>query len=248
MKPNTRPPPPVPVPPTISGGALNPDPARSPPLNPQYIPTADAAAPPGVVGGPVHPFAFHAATPPRPPGAYDVTDPQLFWMNHRPFLLHRSVGKGGFGEVYRAEMLLPPGLEVSRNPTTGGFITDGAGRIEVGRHQRAPEDPLPTEDGSSPSGPAPSTEFIENTGVPDEEVSKALELSEAAPASMNFFHVEELTANADGMLRVIDHKMFCSSRVNFNLFRRAALYRNGMTRKHTEIHILLCRLWIRMHK
>ena len=207
MKPN-RPLPPVP--PTISGGVLNPepDPARPPrPLNPQHIPTADAAAPPGAVR-PAHAHPFLPRNPPRPPGAYDVTDPQLFWMNNRPFLLHRSVGKGGFGEVYRAEMLLPPGLEVSRNPTTGGFITDGAGRIEVGRHQRAPEDPLPTEDGSSPSGPAPSTEFIENTGVPDEEVAKALELSEAAPASMNFFNVEEIANNADGTLRVIDHKKF----------------------------------------
>ena len=105
-------------------------------------------------------------------------------------------------------MLLPPGMEVSRNPTTGGFITDEAGRIEVGRQQRAPEDPLPTEDGPSPSGPAPSTEFIENTSVPDEEVAKALELSEAAPASMNFFNVEEIANNADGTLRVIDHKKF----------------------------------------
>ena len=139
-----------------------------------------------------------------------MTDPQLFWMNHRPFLLHRSVGKGGFGEVYRAEMMLPPGMDVNRNPTTGGFISDETGRIEVVRQQRTPDDPLLTEDRSSPSDPASSTEVIENTGVPDddEEVAKALELSEAAPASMNFFHVEEITDNADGTLRVIDHKRF----------------------------------------
>ena len=124
-------------------------------------------------------------------------------MNNRPLLLHRSVGKGGFGEVYRAEMMLPPGLEVNRDPSTGGFISDGAGRIEVRHQQRAPDDPLPTEVTSSSSGPASSSpaESTENTGIiPDAEVASALELSEAAPASMNFFRVEELTENLDGTL------------------------------------------------
>ena len=192
-----------PDPSTILGGALNPDPVvRPPPLNPHYIPAA--ATPPGAGIPPAHPFlsAIVARNPPPPPGAYDSTDPQLFWMNNRPFFLHRSVGRGGFGEVFRAEMLLPSGLEVSRDPTTGGFISDETGRIEVVRRQRTPDDPLPTEVTSAPSGPAPpppaeSIEF-ENTGAPGEGVAMALELSEAAPASMKFFNVEDLTENADG--------------------------------------------------
>ena len=212
-----------PDPPTIPGGVLNPDPVRPPPLSPQYIP--EAATPPGVGVPPAHPFL--PRNPPSPPGAYDATDPQLFWMNNRPFFLHRSIGKGGFGEVYRAEMLLPPGMDVGRNPTTGGFISDGVGRIEVVRQQRASDEPVPTGDSSPPSDPAPSTEFVENTGVPDEEVAKALELSEAAPASMSFFNVEEITDNADGtLLREIDHKRFswCDYYIQF-LSSNGTLYK-----------------------
>ena len=206
-----------PDPPSIPGGVLNPDPVRPPPLNPHYIPAAaappDAGVPPDhALVRPVHPIpsGIVVQNPPPPPGAYDVTDPQLFWMNNRPFFLHRSVGSGGFGEVFRAEMLLPPGMEVSRDPTTGGFISDEAGRIEVGRQQRRSDDPLPTGPTSSPSDPAPSpsAESIDDTGARDEEVAMALELSEAAPASMNFFHVEEIPENADGTLSVIEHKKF----------------------------------------
>ena len=208
-------------PPTIQGGVLNPDPVRPPPLNPHYVPAA--ANPPGAGIPPAQLFLpgivpLNPVRPPRPVGAYDGTDPQLFWMNNRPFVLHRSIGRGGFGEVYRAEMLLPPGLEVNRDPTTGGFITDEAGRIEVVRQARTPEDPLRTEATSSPSGPAPppSAESTENIDVSDEEVAKALELSEAAPASMKFFRVEELTENPDGTLRMIlEHKSRTFSGSNF---------------------------------
>ena len=202
-----------PGPPTIPGGALNPDPVRPPLLNPHDI--SAAAAPPGAGVPPAadrHPF-LPGIVP--PPGAYDVTDPKIFWMNNRPLLLHRSVGKGGFGEVYRAEMMLPPGLEVSRDLSTGGFILDEAGRIEVRRQQRTPDDPLPTEVTSSSSSPAPPppAESIENIGAPGAGVAEALELSEAAPASMHFFHVEEITENAEGTLSVIEHKMFSWSDV-----------------------------------
>ena len=193
--------------PTILGGALNPDPeVRPPPLNPYYIPAA--ATPPGRAGiPPAHPFLPAIAAPPPPPGAYAVTDPQLFWMNNRPFLLHRPIGKGGFGEVFRAEMMLPPGMEVSRDPTTGALILDEHGRVEVRLTRRSaslddplPNDPLPTEGTpSSPPGAAAAAGVIESIGAaPDEEVATALELSEAVPESMNFFVVEEITEKADG--------------------------------------------------
>ena len=216
-------------------------PAGARPGAPRVRPVHRSLARPGVVArGPA------PALSPPPPGAYDATDPQLFWMNNRPFLLHRRVGKGGFGEVYRAEMMLPPDTEVSRDPTTGAFILDKDGRVEVHRRDRAAgpeEDPLPTEDKSS--GPAASAGSIENIGAASDEnevanalggaasdenevanaldgaasdenevanaldgaasdeneVANALELSEAMPASMNFFHVEELTVeNNDGQL------------------------------------------------
>ena len=206
VKPNRHDLPPA-APPTIPGGALNPeDGGDLNPSPPDVVPPIDRIV---RRPAPAHTFlpagTVHRPLPP-PPGAYDVTDPKLFWMNNRPFLLHRSVGKGGFGEVYRAEMMLPPGVEVSRNPTTGAFILDEQGRVEVHRLtiHTPDEDPLPTEDKSSPStGPAasPSAGSIENIGASDEEVAKALELSEATPASMNFFHVEEIIVeNNDGQL------------------------------------------------
>ena len=194
-----------PDPPTISGGVLNPDPVRSPP--PNIAPPADAVAPPAGTVRAGHPLLqdAHPAAPP-PPGAYSPTDPQLFWMNNRPFLLHRSVGKGGFGEVFRAEMMLPPGMEVSRDPTTGAFILDEQGRVEVRLTRRSaslddplPNFPLPTENTSSSPGSAPPAGSIENIGAaPGEEVDQALELSEAVPESMNFFAVEDITENVDG--------------------------------------------------
>ena len=192
-----------PDPPTIPGGALNPDPVRSPP--PDIVPPADAAAPPAGTVRAGHPLLPRAAPP--PPGTYSPSDPQLFWMNNRPFLLHRSVGKGGFGEVFRAEMMLPPGMEVSRDPTTGALILDEHGRVEVRLTRRSaslddplPNDPLPTEGTpSSPPGAAAAAGVIESIGAaPDEEVATALELSEAVPESMNFFVVEEITEKADG--------------------------------------------------
>ena len=98
--------------------------------------------------------------------------------------------------------MLPPGMEVARDPTTGAFILDEHGRVEAVRIDRPTppgDDPLPTEDNAFPAASAPPAEFmIENTGALDEEVAQALELSEAMPKGMNFFSVEELTDNADG--------------------------------------------------
>ena len=92
------------------------------------------------------------------------------------------------------------------NPRTGAFILDERGRIEVRLKQRPPPevDPaLPIEDtSSSSSGPgasAPPAGSIDgNNAAASEEVARALELSEAAPASMNFFRVESISEDTDG--------------------------------------------------
>ena len=47
-----------------------------------------------------------------PPGCYRATDEEIFWLNQRPYTMHRLLGRGGFGEVHEVEMLLPCGLEV----------------------------------------------------------------------------------------------------------------------------------------
>lgn len=119
-----------------------------------------------------------------------MTSHQLFWLNSRPFILHGSVGKGGYGEVFKAEMMLPPGMQVGRNAETGAFILNEDGRVcvtEKDLRAAEPEDQEP----SDPMGGVRRT----NVGAPTTEVSaevaKALELSEVTPDSMDFCSLEE---------------------------------------------------------
>ena len=150
---------------------------------------------------PPFPNANPGATATAPPRAYDVTDPQIFWLNNRPYLLQASVGKGGFGEVHRVEMMLPLGMAVQRKPKTGAFVLDADGRVCV--HLTKQERPYAgiavPADRSSPSG---TMECQREGDVPvaaDEGVAKALQLSEAAPDSMKFFsHKETVVEGADG--------------------------------------------------
>ena len=109
--------------------------------------------------------------------------------------------------------MLPPYMEVCRNPATGAFILDEHGRVQARFLTEQPvmlEDPLPTEDRSSPSvvpAPAPASpgagSMMDTGGASDEEVASALELSEAVPGSMKFFTVKDvsLSANADQDIR-----------------------------------------------
>lgn len=55
---------------------------------------------------------------PVPPVADDPI--RIFWMNCRPFWIHNVIGSGGFGTVYKVELLVPAGLEVSRDSQVGG--------------------------------------------------------------------------------------------------------------------------------
>ena len=45
--------------------------------------------------------------------AYSTADPNILRMNGRPYWVHGLLGKGGYGEVFTVEMLLPAGLEVA---------------------------------------------------------------------------------------------------------------------------------------
>ena len=141
--------------------------------------------------------------PPSPPRTYDVTDPELFWLNERPYLLQRSVGKGGFGEVHMVEMMLPLGMSVRRRPKTGAFVLDADGRVCVQLTKDAPI----AADKSSPSGPAivaHQRTALLRPGAPgevpaaDDALATALQLSEAAPDSMKFFNIKETLEDVDG--------------------------------------------------
>ena len=39
----------------------------------------------------------------EPVGFYDVQDPEILWVNYRPFRFHQKIGKGGFGDVCQVE-------------------------------------------------------------------------------------------------------------------------------------------------
>ena len=111
---------------------------------------------------------------------YDVTDPQLFWLNDRPYLLQRSVGKGGFGEVHRVEMMLPLGMEVGRD-ASNSVVLDEEGRVRV--HQtKTPEESPVVDVGERSRG---------NRTESDAALEEALQLSEAAPDSMKFYDDRE---------------------------------------------------------
>ena len=55
---------------------------------------------------------------------WSATDPRIFWLNKRPYWVHRLLGKGGFGEVHEVEMLLPTGLEVEWCKDGGRILAD----------------------------------------------------------------------------------------------------------------------------
>lgn len=37
---------------------------------------------------------------------------RIAWLNQRPYFVHQFIGRGGFAEVYKAELLIPEGMEV----------------------------------------------------------------------------------------------------------------------------------------
>lgn len=70
-----------------------------------------------------------APHPPAGGGAYFQTqDPNIIWVNRRPYIPHNFLGKGGFAEVFRVEMLLPFGTRLKRD-ADGELIVDHEGSI-----------------------------------------------------------------------------------------------------------------------
>ena len=100
----------VPLPPNTTAAAPRstyPDGPLSHPPNLQRQRAAAALVPTALPSSSLEQRVLPVPRPRPPQEQYDVTDPTLFWMNARPFAVHRSVGRGGFGEVYSVELLLP---------------------------------------------------------------------------------------------------------------------------------------------
>ena len=161
---------------------------------------------------------------PSAPRVHSTTDPDLFWLNRRPFLIHTSCGKGAFGDVFKVEMMVPLGYEVGRD-ANGSPVFEADGFVAVRRvGSGSPSNNIHGGDvvGGAQLRAAAGGEFAEDAGRAgagedhplsyesssflfpsigassfDEEVLAALELSEESPEAMSFFEV----AGAEGIVQ-----------------------------------------------
>ena len=135
-----------------------------PMLPPPGPPRLKPAPTPGDVVGhdggasiPAAPFALSSSSPPLallpPPGAYSTSDTRIFRMNGRLYWVHGLLGRGGFGEVFAVEMLLPEGLEVAFSEN-GDIETDDEDRCLVLRPKQTVSEHGPQETDRLPSSGA----------------------------------------------------------------------------------------------
>lgn len=64
---------------------------------------------------------------------YAIDSDEVIWLNSRAFVVHEHVGKGGYAHVFQCEMLVPTGMELVRDASTGKlhFNEDGNVLLEV---------------------------------------------------------------------------------------------------------------------
>ena len=127
---------------------------RSPRLGPAPTPAGEVLGHGGAAIVPAPSFALSSSPPLAlrpPPGAYSIYDMRLFRMNGRPYWVHGPLGKGGFGEVFKVEVLLPAGLEVAFSENGDIQIDEDDGCMLVRPKQTAAETREPQETDRFPS-------------------------------------------------------------------------------------------------
>ena len=133
-----------------------------------------------------------------PPDCYATTDPGIYWLNSRPYWVHRLLGKGGFGEVHEVEMLLPRGLEVDWDEK-GDLSFDEGGCVAV---RQSSVDPA--GEGSRLLAHGGGHEDRKNIQLPPSEVPQAevpsLPMSMTTSESMWFSEVRREQALNGGSL------------------------------------------------
>ena len=162
---------------------------------------AQSCCPPALQLKPAaHPLA---GRPQTPPPAIELSDSNIFWMNSRPYWIHGTLGRGGFGSVYKVEMLIPFGMEVARDSSSGALLFDEDGAVCVCRgtstssgeeamiqdspRRRPPHSPQAS--GLAPPSnlfPPNEKQDVVDLAVERQSISRALMVSQTAPASMCF--------------------------------------------------------------
>ena len=128
--------------------------------------------------------------PPLTTPKHMATDSNIFWLNDRPYWIHDVIGTGGFGHVYKVEMLLPAGFRVHRD-VLGNLCTDANGLVYL----QAVEVETSSSTGRSPALMAPPTTLLRQgrSNSPLEKNPRSLRQGRSTP--------EEFAAALDARLR-----------------------------------------------
>lgn len=83
-------------------------------------------SPPSVPTGPAAPTS---SPPAAPTSSLPSSSPRIFWLNGRPYLCHSFLGRGGFADVWKVELLVPAGMRPCL--LDGEPLWDDLGRLRL---------------------------------------------------------------------------------------------------------------------
>ena len=104
-----------------------PPPSALPPVHPRLHQWRSTSAPPARL--PCTSATMPLGQPYSTSTTYSLAHPDIFWLNSRPYWIHSLLGKGGFGCVWKAELLVPFDMQVARDPRSGALLFDEEGLV-----------------------------------------------------------------------------------------------------------------------